>query len=181
MNEGPYYYGSIQYVHLEVQHCCLWWQFLIAWECERSLMQIHPAPWFDPNRLGHFLSGEDALNAAGTGAMTVTNLVDLPSMKLEKRRAGHKERDVRDKATITAGGMRTWEGNQVHCVVICFSCSKPRCIFSNKNNADIANALRAFQQKLESVSERYLCGDLIFPNNDPLRLQVSNWKAVLQL
>lgn len=77
-------------------------------------------------------------------------------------------REARDKAAIAAGGMRTWEGKKVRCIVICFSCGKPRCIFSNENNADFENAMVAFQQKLESVSERYSCRDLIFPDNDPL-------------
>ena len=54
-----------------------------------------------------------------------------------------------------------------------YNCGKRRCIYS-PSDAVYIGAITALQQKLESVSDRFSCGDLIFEDDDPLS------KAVVQ-
>ena len=92
-------------------------------------MQRQPTPRNDPNKMGHVMCQEDALVSAANDILALTDLTDLRSMALEKKRAGNKEKTERGKDICKATGMRSWEGKKVRCVVVCFSCGKPCCIF----------------------------------------------------
>ena len=58
--------------------------------------------------------------------------------------------------------------------MVCYFCAKPRCIFAcEKQSHDYRNADKAWQQKLESIGERYSCGDLIFNDNEPTEMIIT--------
>ena len=81
---------------------------------------------------------------------------------------GDKEgKKVRDKKVDKEAGLKSWDPKKVRSILTCFSCGKRRCIFSKENGIDYKNVSVALQQKYESVSERFTCGDLLFPDNHP--------------
>jgi len=80
---------------------------------------------------------------------------------------------ARDKKIEKELKLRSWEPKKVRSFVVCYNCGKRRCIYS-PSDAVYIGAITALQQKLESVSDRFSCGDLIFEDDDPLS------KAVVQ-
>ena len=55
----------------------------------------------------------------------------------------------------------------MRCFIVCFHCGKRLCIYSPTDEGYTA-AMTAMQQKLESVSGRYSCGDLLFDDGHHL-------------
>ena len=129
-------------------------------------LQRQPTPVNDPANEGHFHCRSDALKLFAGDTAAFTNLSDLPSQNLEKATT-KAEKKKRDAAVAKALGKNIWSANRVRCIVTCFHCAKRRCVYS-PNGHGYSAAAAALKQKLESVSERYSCGDLLFDDSDPL-------------
>jgi hypothetical protein len=130
-------------------------------------MQRQPTPRRDPRRDGHFLCRADALNEAGGKESSLVDVADLPSATLDEKKGEAKERTKRDERVSKQFKLKSWDGKKVRATVACFECGKPRCVYSQEEKAYFA-AETVLQQKLESVSLRYSCGDLLFPDNHHL-------------
>eukprot|EP00986_Skeletonema_menzelii_P017799 scaffold22121_cov69-Skeletonema_menzelii.AAC.2 len=129
-------------------------------------LQRQPTPVNDPANAGHFYCRNDALKVFAGNTAAFTNLSDLPSQSVEKATT-KAEKKKRDTAIAKALGKNIWAANRVRCFVTCFHCAKRRCVYS-PDKAGYLLAATALTQKLESVSERYSCGDLLFDDSDPL-------------
>ena len=92
----------------------------------------------------------------------LTNFSDLPSYKNE----GDKTKAQRDKEVTKELKLKSWDGKKVRSIVVCYHCGKRRCIFSPTDET-FAQGSAALKAKLEDVSDRYSCGDLIFDDKDP--------------
>jgi len=146
-------------------------------EVRDLVMQRTPTPRHDPLRVGHFKRREQLLSSANTNPNAMTDLTDLPSMKEDKNKEDTKERTNRDLLVSQAAGVRSWEFKKVKGFVVCYHCGKRRCIYSNNDKA-YADALVAFQQKLESVSGRFSCGDLLFDDEHHLSKVIVQKKSL---
>ena len=129
-------------------------------------LQRQPTPVNDPNNKGHFYCRNDALKVFAGDTAAFTNLSDLPSQNVEKPTT-KAEKKARDTAMAKELGNKIWSANRVRCFITCFHCAKRRCVYS-RNEPDYRQAAAKLKQKLESVSERYSCGDLLFDDSDPL-------------
>eukprot|EP00979_Chaetoceros_neogracilis_P001859 scaffold340_cov190-Chaetoceros_neogracile.AAC.7 len=78
-----------------------------------------------------------------------------------------KARKVRDEKICKELKHKSWDGKKVIGFVTCFHCAKRRCVYTGVEQ-DYLAARVAFQQKLESVSGRFSCGDLLFDDDHPL-------------
>ena len=100
----------------------------------------------------------------------LTDMADLPSEQIGKgdnTKALAKANAARDVALSKELILRSWEAKKVRSILTCFHCGKRRCIYSPTDEVYSA-ALVALQQKLESVSARYSCGDLLFDDDHHL-------------
>jgi len=61
----------------------------------------------------------------------------------------------------------SWDAKKVRAVLKRYHCAKPRCIYSPVD-ATYNAATTALQQKMESVSNRFSCGDLLFEDSHHL-------------
>jgi len=129
-------------------------------------LQRQPTPVNDPANKGHFYCRNDALKVFAGDTAALTNLSDLPSQNVEKTTT-KAEKKKRDTAIAKLAGKNIWSANRVRCIVTCFNCTKRRCVYS-PDDLRYREAATALKQKLESVSERYSCGDLLFDDSDPL-------------
>ena len=129
--------------------------------------QRQPTPRLDPHRKGHFLRCSDALNKGEAAACTLVDLTDLPSNKGEGDKAVAKARAKRDERVAKTARLKSWEGKKLRCVVTCHECGKGRGVYA-PTDAAYYGARVALQQKLESVSHRFCCGDLLFDDDHPL-------------
>ena len=92
---------------------------------------------------------------------------DLPSAKAEGDKAEAKIRAQRDERVAKTARLKSWDGKKLRCIVTCYECHKSRGIYA-RNNADYYAVKDTLQQKLESVSHRFCCGNLLFDDNHPL-------------
>ena len=73
-----------------------------------------------------------------------------------------QKKAARDLAVGKAAGLKSWDSKKVRHFLTCCHCGKRRLIYS-QYEADFGAAKTVMMtQKLESVSERYSCGDLLF-------------------
>ncbi len=135
-------------------------------EVQDLALQRQPTPINDPQRPGHFYCRNDALKVFKGDTAAFTNLSDLPSQNVEKATT-MAERKKRDTAITKELGKNIWAANRVRCIVVCFHCAKRRCVYS-PDDRGYRRVAAALKQKLESVSERFSCGDLLFDDSDPL-------------
>jgi hypothetical protein len=132
------------------------------------VMQRQPTPIRDPIRKGHFLRREQAFGESTTLPRdALVDLSDLPSNVGDPKKEEARKRAKRDVDINKALGLKSWDGKKVRAIVTCFHCMKRRCIFT-VTDADFSAARVALHQKLESVSGRYSCGDLLFDDSHPL-------------
>ena len=131
------------------------------------VMQRQPTPQKDSHRAGHFMCRDDVLELFANDSSALTNMSDLPSFNSDKQAMkGDKEaKKERDKKVDKETGLKSWDPKKVRSILTCFCCGKCCCIFSKENGIDYKNVSVALQQKYESVSERFTCGDLLFPDN----------------
>ena len=59
----------------------------------------------------------------------------------------------------------SWDTKKLKVILKCFKCNKHRCYFSQSNNDDYESSVEILQFKMESISFRYSCGDLVFDDN----------------
>ena len=137
---------------------------------QQLALQRMPTPIKDPRREGHFLRRQDALLRFDGDVSALTNLSDLPSHKTESEKGLTKtEKGKRDTKIAKELGKNIFAARSVRSFVTCYHCCKRRCIYSPSQEGYIqAQAARALKEKLESVSGRYSCGDLLFEDSDPL-------------
>ena len=121
------------------------------------------------------LNEETEINKSGEveddgDVSALTNLSDLPSHKTESEKGLTKtEKGKRDTKIAKELGKNIFAARSVRSFVTCYHCCKRRCIYSPSQEGYIqAQAARALKEKLESVSGRYSCGDLLFEDSDPL-------------
>eukprot|EP00581_Thalassiosira_minuscula_P012282 CAMPEP_0183718134 /NCGR_PEP_ID=MMETSP0737-20130205/11470_1 /TAXON_ID=385413 /ORGANISM="Thalassiosira miniscula, Strain CCMP1093" /LENGTH=229 /DNA_ID=CAMNT_0025947633 /DNA_START=271 /DNA_END=960 /DNA_ORIENTATION=+ len=103
----------------------------------------------------------------GTNSSALIDLKDLPSKIVDEKKSAKSQLAERDGSIRKAACLRNWEAKKVRAFVICYEYGKRRCIYSKTNDGYVA-AMGALQQKLESVSESYSCGDLLFNDDHPL-------------
>ena len=100
-----------------------------------------------------FAGNEDAL----------TDFSDLPSYKSQ----GAETKAQRDRAVAKELKLKSWDPKKLRSFIVCYFCGKRRCIYS-PSDADFARGSAALKAKLESLSDRYSCGDLIFGDEDDM-------------
>ena len=100
------------------------------------------------------------------GMMQFTNLTDLPSHKWGDGKQSKKDKEERDTKMAKKLGRNIWQSKAVS-FLTCFHCAKRRCIYSPTQAGYVLKA-GTLKQKLELVSGRYSCGDLLFDDSDPL-------------
>ena len=136
-------------------------------EVRELAMQRQPTPRADPNQDGHFLRHEQALLESANNQKLFTDLLDMPLSVGDPKKKEAKTRKVRDEKICKELKLKSWDGKKVRGFVTCFHCAKRRCVYTGVEQ-DYLAARVAFQQKLESVSGRFSCGDLLFDDNHPL-------------
>ena len=95
------------------------------------------------------------------------DLTDLPSNCGDKKKNKKTLVGKRDERVTKAAGLNRWDRTKVRAFIKCYECDKRRCIYTRTDDTDMA-AMGALQQKLESVSDRFCCGDLLVDDNHPL-------------
>lgn len=135
-------------------------------DVQELALQRQPTPVNDPANDGHFYCRNDALKVFGGDTAAFTNLSDLPSQNVEKATT-KAEKKRRDAEIAKVLGKNIWSATRVRCIVTCFHCAKRRCVYS-PDDRGYRQAAGALKQKIESVSERFSCGDLLFDDSDPL-------------
>ena len=130
-------------------------------------MQRQPTPTLDPRRTGHFLSRADALAHAANNMAALEDLTDLPSNDDDPEKTAATRKSSRDSRLSGELGLKSWAASRVRAFMKCYHCGKRRCIYS-MNGDQWKKAKTAFRQKLESVSGRYSCGDLLFDDDHHL-------------
>ena len=136
-------------------------------EVRALAMQRQPTPRSDPNRPGHFFRRDQALSAAANDQSALTDLSEMPSSAGDEQKEEAKKRKSRDTTLAKDLKLKSWESKKVRAFVTCYHCGKRRCIYTGKDE-DYLAAKVAFRQRLESVSGRFSCGDLLFDNDNPL-------------
>jgi hypothetical protein len=117
----------------------------------------------NPSRKEHFYSREEAIEKFSGNKAALTDLSHLPSHKNE----GDKSKAQRDQEVTKELKLKSWDGKKVRSFVSCFHCGKRRCIYSPTDDTYIRGSA-ALKAKLESISDRYSCGDLIFDDDDEM-------------
>ena len=74
--------------------------------------------------------------------------------------------------------LRSWDTNKVKVILKCFNCNKPRCYFSQSNNDEYEAYVEILQLKMESISLRYSCGDLVFDDDHPVSTFLGQHQAI---
>lgn len=129
-------------------------------------MQRQPTPRLDLDHKGYFLSLLDALGLV-CSASAFTDLLDLPSSAVDEKKSKKRAREKWEKVVSKAAGIRNWEGKKVRAFITCYSCDKRWCIYVRTDDG-YAAAMRALQQKMEFVSDRFCYGNLLFDDSHPL-------------
>ena len=136
-------------------------------EFQELALQRQPTPRKDPMREGHFYRRSEALKLFAGDAAAFTNLSDLPSHKSGDKKQSKKDKEKRDTEMAKKLGRNIWQAKAVRSFLACFHCSKRRCIYS-PTQPGYAREAGTLKQKLELISGRYSCGDLLFDDSDPL-------------
>ena len=89
-----------------------------------------------------------------------------------------KTKATRDSDLSKELGLKSWDTKRVRAFSICYHCGKRRCIYSAWDDDYIA-CMEVLQQKLESVSEKYSCGDLLFDDSHHLSKVLAQKKIQL--
>ncbi len=126
-------------------------------------LQRQPIPIINPSRKEHFYSRDEAITMFAGKEDALTDFSDLPSYKGK----GVESKAQRDRAVVSKLNLKSWDGKKVRSIVICYFCGKRRCIYS-PTDAAFATGSAALKAKLESLSDRYSCGDLIFGDDDDM-------------
>jgi hypothetical protein len=128
----------------------------------RSLvMERQCTPRLDPERPGHFLSRTVLHQKYGMETKAWTCIEDLPSSKLDMEKQAATVAKTRDLEVSQKFGLRSWEAKKVRTVVHCYSCAKPRCIYSTKQED-----YDKYETSLQATIEEFMfqCGDVFFPD-----------------
>ena len=131
------------------------------------VMQRQPTPQADTKRKGHFLSREQSLVESANIPSSLVDLSALPSAIGDTLKVVARKKTQRDTAVSKVLNLKSWDAKKVRAVLKCYHCAKPRCIYSPVD-ATYNAATTALQQKMESVSNRFSCGDLLFEDSHHL-------------
>ena len=130
-------------------------------------MQRQPTPRRDPHRKGNFLRRNEALKQCSFDDSTLIDLSDLPSSVGDRKKNETKLKSIRDVERTKSLKLKSWDSKKVRSFLTCYHCGKRRCVYTPSDDG-WAVAEVVFYQKLESVSERFSCGDLLFSDNHHL-------------
>jgi len=78
-----------------------------------------------------------------------------------------KTKSTRDSDLSKELGLESCNAKRVQAFLICYHYGQRRCIYSTQDDDDFV-CMEVLQQKLESVSERYSYGDLLFDDSHRL-------------
>jgi len=131
------------------------------------VMQRQPTPQVDTKRKGHFLSRDQSLVESANTPSSVVDLSFLPSAIADPFKVDTRKKTARDTKLAKDLKLKSWDAKTVWGVLQCYHCAKTRCIYSPVEDGYSAVAITT-QQKLESVSYRFSCSDLLFDDNHPL-------------
>ncbi|KAL7550297.1 hypothetical protein ACHAWF_013536 [Thalassiosira exigua] len=148
----------------KVRGCACCGDMLTPIEHQELAFQRQPTPIEDPNRKGHYYRRGDALERFSGKLTSLTDLSHLPSHMEEMMNKDLAKRDVNLAKELK---LKSWDSKRIRALVVCYNCGKRRCIYSPTDESYTA-AITALHQKLESVSGRYSCGDLLFDDGHPL-------------
>ena len=73
------------------------------------VMQMHPTPHADVDRVGHSIHKDDALQEASANKSLLVDLSDLPSSVCDPTKAEVKEWAALDVEVVEEVGLRYWE------------------------------------------------------------------------
>ena len=76
-------------------------------------------------------------------------------------------RAKRDERVTKEAVLKSWDGKKARCTLTCYECLKVRVVYTRNDEAYYA-AREALQQKLEMVSHRFCCGNLLYDDDHPL-------------
>ena len=97
----------------------------------------------------------------------LTDLVDLPSNTSDLEKEDAKKQTERDKEINKEIKLRGWELKKFQCFTMYIDCVK-RCLLYSPTDHLYVNIKLAVQQRFESISERYTCGNILFDDSHPL-------------
>ena len=126
-------------------------------------LQRQPTPIINPRRTEHFYSRDEVITMFAGNEDALTDFSDLPSYKSQ----GAETKAQRDRAVAKELKLKSWDPKKLRSFIVCYFCGKRRCIYS-PSDADFARGSAALKAKLESLSDRYSCGDLIFGDEDDM-------------
>ena len=72
-----------------------------------------------------------------------------------------------DRLVAKTVGLKSWDGKKLRCIITCWECGKGGGVYAPMDAA-YYEAKDALEQKLEPVSHRFCCGDLLFEDDHPL-------------
>ena len=152
---------SLDFIKCSNQACC--GEINTPQQFRDLALQRQPTPIMNPARADHFFSRNEAIERFAGNRAALTDFSDLPSYKS----TGDKSRAQRDKEVVKALKLKSWDPKKVRAFVTCFHCGKRRCIYSPTDET-FGSGHAALKAKLESVSDRYSCGDLLFDDGDDM-------------
>ena len=131
------------------------------------VMQRQPTPQAETHRKGHFLRRDQSLVEHANNPSSLVDLSCLHSNIGDPLKVDARKKTKRDTALTKVLNLKSWDAKKVRAVLKCYHCAKPRCIYSPVE-ASFNAATTALQQKMESVSNRFSCGDLLFEDSHHL-------------
>ena len=111
------------------------------------------------------MSRSKALDTAKSES-AFTDLTDLPSNYGDEKNNEKKLMGKRNERVSRADGLKDWGGKKARAFIKCYECDKRRCVYTRTGDA-YTTAIGSLQQKLESVSTRFCCGNLLFDETTP--------------
>ena len=91
-------------------------------------------------------------------------LSDLPSSAGGAKKEAAKKKKARDAQKSKENKLKSWDSRRVRALATCFHCNKRRCACAGVEE-DYQAAMVVLQQKLESISGQFSCGDLLFDDS----------------
>ncbi len=152
---------SLDFIKCCNRNCCC--ELTTPLQYRDLALQRQPTPILDKTRGEHFFSRNDAIDRFAGNRAALTDFSDLPSHKS----TGDTSKAQRDKDVTKELKLKSWDGKKVRAFIACYHCGKRRCIYS-PTDATFGRGRQALLAKLESVSDRYSCGDLIFDEDDEM-------------
>ena len=132
-----------------------------------TLMQQQSKLQEDTKRTGHFLTHEQSTVEPVNNHYLLVEFLALPSTLGDPLKALARNRIKHDTCEANVLNLKSLDTTKVYGVLQWYHCVKPQCICSPVNTAYTA-ATTALQQKMDSISNRFHFGGLLFEGSHHL-------------